>query len=73
MTKLIKTQFFILLLGTLFAWGNFGLELNNWLNDRVCTTGCAVGANPFVTPCFFGALFFTLAFVLSVSMLKKSK
>ena len=73
MKKLIKTQFFVLLLGTVFAWGNFGVELNNWLNDKACTTGWAVGANPFVTPCFFGALFFTLAFVLSIKMLKKSK
>ena len=74
MNKLIRLQFFILLLGTVFAWGNFAIELNNWLNDRACSTGCAVGLiNPFATPCFFGALFFTLAFVLSILMIRKVK
>ena len=74
MKKLILTQFFVLLAGTLFAWTNFTIELVNWLNKRACTTGCAVGlVNPFYTPCFFGAVFFTAAFILSALILKQSK
>jgi len=74
MKKLIITQFIILLAGTLFAWGNFTYELINWLNKKACTTGCAAGlVNPFLTPCFFGAIFFTLAFIFSVIILKKNK
>jgi hypothetical protein len=70
--KLVIVEFFILLIGTLFAWSNFGYELYSWLNNQECTLGCAQGlVNPFLTPCFYGACFFTLAFVLSAVMLKK--
>jgi len=74
MRKLVTAQFIILLAGTLFAWGNFTVELVDWLNKRECSTGCAVGlVNPFLTPCFYGALVFTIAFALSAIMLKKSR
>ncbi len=74
MKKVIKTQFIVLLVGTIFAWGNFTWELINWLNVRNCSTGCAAGsANPFLTPCFYGAIFFTAAFILSVILLKGTK
>ena len=73
MKKLITAQFILLLLGTLFAWTNFTIEFIDWLNKRNCTTGCAVGlVNPFLTPCFYGAIFFALAFILSAMMMKKS-
>jgi hypothetical protein len=73
MKKLILTQFIILLAGTLFAWSNFSIELIDWINKRACSTGCAVGlVNPFLTPCFYGAIVFTIAFILSAIMLKKS-
>jgi len=72
MKKTILAQFIILLMGTMFAWGNFGVELMDWLKKRACTTGCAEGlVNPFFTPCFYGAIFFTLAFILSAIMLKR--
>lgn len=74
MKKVVQTQFVILLIGTLFAWSNFSIELIDWLNGRACTTGCAVNAiNPFVTPCFYGAIFFTVAFILSIIILKRTK
>ena len=72
MKKLIISQFILLLGGTIFAWTNFALELNRWLEKKSCTTGCAVGlTNPFLTPCFYGAICFTIAFILSAVMLKK--
>lgn len=70
MRKVVRAQFIVLLCGTLFAWGNFIYELVNWLNKKNCTLGCAAGLkNPFLTPCFFGAIFFTLAFILSAVIL----
>ena len=70
--KLVIAQFIILLGGTVFAWTNFTIELVNWLNKRACTLGCAVGlVNPFLTPCFYGACFFTIAFIVSAFMLFK--
>lgn len=74
MKNIIRSLFIILLAGTLFAWTNFGIEFVDWINKRACSTGCAVGlVNPFLTPCFYGALVFALAFVLSAILLKKSK
>lgn len=74
MQKLLKTQFFILLAGTLFAWTNFGIELNKWLQDRSSTVGCTPGiTNPFLTPCFYGAVIFLTAFIVSIFILKKYK
>ena len=74
MKKLIISQFVILLAGTVFAWTNFGIELVDWLNKRACSTGCAVGiVNPFLTPCFYGAIFFVVAFGLSWAILVKNK
>lgn len=69
MKKLITAQFIILLIGTVFAWSNFANELFNWLNNQPCATGCSAAnsaVNPFYTPCFYGAIFFTLAFVVSI-------
>jgi len=74
MKKIAKAQFVILLCGTLFAWGNFIYELVDWLDKKSCTLGCSAGLkNPFLTPCFGGAIFFTIAFILSAMILKKSR
>lgn len=73
MRKLIIAEFVILLCGTIFACGNFTLELTSWLNKQACATGCsAPGTNPFLTPCFYGAIFFLIAFIISAVILKKS-
>lgn len=73
MKKVIIAQFVILLAGTIFAWTNFFIELNNWLQEKECTAGCAINiTNPFFTPCFYGAIVFTIAFILSVYLLKNS-
>jgi hypothetical protein len=73
MKKLVIAEFIILLIGALFAWANFGYELYTYLNNQECELGCAPGVNPFLTPCFYGACFFLIAFILSAVMLKKAK
>ncbi|HRY63601.1 MAG TPA: hypothetical protein P5267_03315 [Patescibacteria group bacterium] len=74
MKKFLTAQFVVLLCGTVFAWFNFGRELYAWVDNRTCTLGCPGNAtNPFLTPCFGGAIFFTIAFVLSIIILKKAK
>lgn len=73
MNKYLKIQFYVLFAGTVFAWGNFAYELFNWLKEKSCATGCiSYGPNPFLTPCFFGALFFLVAFILNL-LAKKGK
>jgi len=72
MKKIAIVQFWILLAGTLFAWGNFVFELVSWINKKSCELGCAEpGTNPFLTPCFYGAIFFTISFILSAILVKK--
>jgi hypothetical protein len=73
MKKTILTQFFVLLVGTLFAWYNFIVEWIAYSKSASCTIGCTAGTNPFLSPCFGGAVFFTIALVLNLIMLKKSK
>lgn len=74
MKPIITAQFWVLLAGTLFAWVNFTREMVAWLQNRTCPA-CAIGAstNPFLTPCFYGALFFTAAFILSIMLMMKKK
>ena len=73
MKKLMWTQFVILAIGVIFAWTNFGIELRTYLrgviNPYVCTQGAV---NPFLTPCFYGALFFSGAFAVSLIMVIKA-
>ncbi|MHC1716821.1 MAG: hypothetical protein AB9915_02995 [Candidatus Dojkabacteria bacterium] len=72
MKKLLIAEATILLSGTIFAWLNFSTELFDWLENKSCTTGCSLGlANPFQSACFYGAIFFTIAFVISAIMLGK--
>lgn len=73
MKKILISQVIVLSAGTLFAWYNFLKEYANWLGAGSCTTGCTTSANPFLSSCFFGALFFTTALVLGIIALEKIK
>jgi len=74
MRKLLLAEFMVLLGGTVFAWYNFALEFINWTNGKVCTTGCSVDlTNPFLSKCFFGAVFFTIALVLNIIIFQKQQ
>ena len=75
MNKIIRVQFGVLLAGTLFAWVNFGIEVASWLGKKSNPFSCTAGqlVNPFLTPCFYGAIFFTIAFALSVMLLLQKK
>ena len=72
MKKLLLAEFMVLLGGTVFAWYNFAIEFINWTNGKVCTTGCSVDlTNPFLSKCFFGAVFFTIALIISAITLRR--
>ncbi len=47
--------------GTVFAWVNVFLEFT-----KVCKACNTEGVNIFWSKCFWGAMFFTLSFILSV-------
>ncbi len=65
--SVFKLQFFVLLGGTLFAWYNFISEFIAWRKGEKCKTGCPTNVkNPFLSPCFGGAVFFTIALILNI-------
>lgn len=72
MKKLTFLQFVILLSGTIFAWYNWAQDYISWTQSKVCSTGCsATLVNPFTIPCFYGAIVFTIAFLISLIMVIK--
>ncbi len=76
MKKIIKIQFFILLIGSVFSWTNFINELFAWLNKQACENNClATGevVNPFLSDSFYSALFFALALILNLLLLLASR
>lgn len=65
----------LLAAGTVFAWGNFGYELLLYSRQRPasafsCPPPGEVLVHPLMTPCFYGALIFLAALVLSLLILK---
>lgn len=61
---LIKLEFVVLLAGTIYAWYNWYLVLVG----KCKTCSISVHENPFSSKCFWGALFFTGAFIVNILM-----
>lgn len=61
----------LLAAGTIFAWGNFTYEVYRFMRPQPaafafsCPAG-EVAVNPLMTPCFYGALIFLTALVVSI-------
>jgi hypothetical protein len=68
----------LLIAGTLFAWGNLGYETYRFLQPHPapsafsCPTG-EIAPNPLTTSCFYGAMLFLAALVVSVLILRKQR
>ena len=65
----------LLAAGTVFAWGNFAYEVYRFLQSQPAASAfsCPAGAaavNPLMTPCFYGALIFLMALVVSVMIIR---
>ena len=76
MKKITNRLFWILLVGTIFAWSNFFYELYLYMNQEVSAVSCgnfltdSSLPNPVMTPCFYGAIMFALA-LTQVIVLRK--
>jgi hypothetical protein len=72
--KKFQTLFYLLIFGTLFAVGNFSYEVYKFYSTSGVKTSCSgvVTDNVFTTPCFFGAVIYTLALVTILFARKKS-
>jgi hypothetical protein len=74
MKKIINELFIILLIGTIFAWANFIYEFVVWIGGKANVFSCLPNSvNPFLTPCFYGALMFSIAFILTIILKRKYK
>ena len=64
----------LLIASTLFAWGNFFYTaIPFWLRGNTPGVGCSglLMTNPFTTPCFGGSVFFLIALIISLILIKK--
>lgn len=70
--KLLKLQSVVLFLGTIFAFYTVYTDFARFygLEGTLFKVKNCVIPNPVVTPCFYGAFGFLIAFVLSVKILK---
>lgn len=74
MKKLVLAEVIITLAGTLFAWTNFGLEMYNYVCEIEGSFTCNPSlVNPIYTPCFYGAIVFTISFIVSILIYRKLK
>ncbi|MCX6816382.1 MAG: hypothetical protein NTZ93_00725 [Candidatus Beckwithbacteria bacterium] len=71
-----KNLSYLLIAGTIFAWGNFAYELIKFYSVKtIVKTSCSgvPTANPFTTACFYGATIFLAALITSLVIRKKKK
>lgn len=66
---------FLLAAGTVFAWGSFTYEVYRFMQSQPAASffSCPAGVaavNPLMTPCFYGALIFLTALVVSVLIIR---
>lgn len=69
-----KYFFYFITFCILFAWSNFAIELRGVTpKPGAIIAPCpAAPYGPFLSPCFFGSILFTLTFLLNFYVLKKS-
>jgi hypothetical protein len=65
----------LLAAGTVFAWGNLAYEVYRFVQPQPAASvfSCPAGevaGNPLLTPCFYGALIFLAALVVSTAILR---
>jgi hypothetical protein len=68
----------LLAAGTIFAWGNFFYEVYRFMQPKPAASAfsCPAGEvaiNPLMTPCFYGALIFLTALVVSVFIIRAQR
>ncbi len=70
-----RNLWYLLIAGTIFAWGNFGLEVYKFYSSEVAGKVSCSGVatdNVFLTPCFYGSAIFLSALIVSI-IIRKSR
>jgi len=69
----------LLTAGTVFAWGNFGYEVYRYLQPRPapsafsCPAVADAATNPLAAPCFYGAIIYLSALLVSRLLLRNGR
>ena len=73
-TKKQNNMRYLLIAGTIFAWGNFAVEINKYYSSKtalkVSCSGVATD-NVFLTACFYGSVIFLVALIVSLVIRKR--
>ena len=75
MTQRQRGLNWLLTAGTVFAWGNFGYEVYRFSQPQPSASAFSCPrdemlVNPLMTPCFYGAMIYLAALVVSMSILR---
>jgi hypothetical protein len=71
--------YWLLAAGTTFAWGNFGYEVYRYLEPHPapsafsCPAGGEVATHPLAAPCFYGAIIYLSALLISRALLRERR
>ena len=69
-----KAIIWLLGAGTVFAWGNWSYVAYKLFRGEQCLSACPAGiTNPFLTPCFYGATIYLLAFLIALLLLYRHR
>lgn len=72
--KFERNFFYFMIFSIIFAWTSFIVELTGVKQTPgAIVTVCRPTGNPFLSPCFFGSILFTLSFASSWFIWKKTK
>jgi len=75
MKKLIFTQSFILAFGTAFSWYTVFTEFQGFYTNEgtIFKIADCIEPNPVTTPCFYGAIAFAVALVMSLIIMNRKE
>lgn len=60
--------------GALFGWGNWSYVAYELWSGKPCPSACpATVTNPFLTPCFYGASIYLVAFLIALFLLYRGQ
>lgn len=60
--------------GTILAWGNWGYVAYHLFRGEVCPSACPANVtNPFLTPCFYGASIYLITFIIALVLLYRGQ
>lgn len=75
-TKKQMKLWYLLIAGTIFAWGNFAYEIFKYYSAKTALKVSCSGVptdNVFLTACFYGSVIFLVALILSIVIKKGLK